>query len=66
MAKGHIRARGPGAWELKYDIGVDPVTGRRIREAGEALLASSGVAGSALLLSPDRQGLVVSGRSDTG
>ena len=30
MAKGHIRARGPGAWELKYDIGVDPVTGRRI------------------------------------
>ena len=30
MAKGHIRARGPGAWELKYDIGVNPVTGRRI------------------------------------
>jgi hypothetical protein len=30
MAKGHIRARGPGAWELKYDIGVDPATGRRI------------------------------------
>ena len=24
MAKGHIRARGPGAWELKYDIGVEP------------------------------------------
>src|ERR1035441_1851930 len=22
MAKGHIRARGPGAWELKYDAGV--------------------------------------------
>jgi integrase len=31
---GHIRARGPGAWELKYDIGPDPVTGkRRIRYA---------------------------------
>ena len=30
MAKGHIRARGPGAWELKYDIGVNPATGRRI------------------------------------
>jgi len=27
--KGHIRARGPGAWELKYDIGPDPVTGKR-------------------------------------
>jgi hypothetical protein len=32
--KGHVRARGPGAWELKYDIGPDPVTGeRRIRYA---------------------------------
>jgi integrase len=30
MAKGHIRARGPGAWELKYDAGIDPVTGRRV------------------------------------
>jgi integrase len=30
MAKGHIRARGPGAWELKYDIGVDPATGQRM------------------------------------
>jgi integrase len=30
MAKGHIRARGPGAWELKYDTGIDPVTGRRV------------------------------------
>ena len=27
---GHIRARGPGAWELKNDIGRDPKTGRRI------------------------------------
>ena len=26
---GHIRARGPGAWELKYDIGRDPITGKR-------------------------------------
>ena len=30
MAKGHIRARGPGAWELKYDVGVNAATGRRI------------------------------------
>ena len=30
MAKGHIRARGPGAWELKYDVGVNPATGSRI------------------------------------
>jgi integrase len=30
VAKGHIRARGPGAWELKYDAGVDSATGRRI------------------------------------
>jgi integrase len=30
MAKGHIRARGPGAWELKYDVGLNPATGRRI------------------------------------
>lgn len=30
MAKGHIRQRGPNAWELKYDTGVDPVSGKRI------------------------------------
>jgi hypothetical protein len=30
MSAGHIRPRGPGAWELKYDIGRDPKTGRRI------------------------------------
>ena len=30
MAKGHIRARGPGAWELKYDAGINPATGLRI------------------------------------
>jgi integrase len=29
MSAGHIRPRGPGAWELKYDIGRDPVTGKR-------------------------------------
>jgi integrase len=30
MAKGHIRARGPCAWELKYDVGIDPVSNKRI------------------------------------
>ena len=30
MSAGHIRPRGPGAWELKYDVGCDPKTGRRI------------------------------------
>lgn len=30
MSQGSIRARGKGAWELKYDVGHDPVTGRRM------------------------------------
>ena len=29
MSAGHVRQRGAGAWELKYDIGRDPLTGRR-------------------------------------
>lgn len=29
MSAGHIRPRGPGAWEIKYDVGRDPLTGRR-------------------------------------
>jgi integrase len=29
MSAGHIRPRGTGAWELKYDIGRDPKTGKR-------------------------------------
>lgn len=28
MARGHIRERGPGAWELKVYVGRDPVTGK--------------------------------------
>ena len=28
--KGHIRQRGPTAWEIKYDAPADPVTGRRV------------------------------------
>ncbi len=27
---GHIRPRGKGAWELKFEVGHDPVTGRRV------------------------------------
>jgi integrase len=27
--KGHIRQRSPGSWELRYDFGVDPGTGKR-------------------------------------
>ena len=30
MSNGHIRPRGKGAWELKFDIGLDPLTGRRV------------------------------------
>ena len=28
MSKGHVRARGPGAWELKFDAG------QTLRQAG--------------------------------
>jgi integrase len=27
---GHIRRRGERSWELKFDLGIDPVTGKRI------------------------------------
>jgi integrase len=27
---GHIRQRGKNAWEIKFDVGTDPLTGRRI------------------------------------
>lgn len=30
MSAGHIRRRGKQSWELKYDIGRDPITGRRL------------------------------------
>jgi integrase len=30
MASGHLRQRGSGSWELKYDAGVDTVTRKRI------------------------------------
>ena len=29
MSNGHIRRRGEGSWELKWDIGRDPATGKR-------------------------------------
>ena len=27
--KGHIRQRSEGSWELRYDFGTDPATGKR-------------------------------------
>jgi integrase len=30
MAQGHIRQQGSGSWEIKFDLGRDPVTERRI------------------------------------
>jgi len=27
---GHIRRRGERSWELKFDLGTDPVTGKRL------------------------------------
>ncbi|HEY5378692.1 MAG TPA: tyrosine-type recombinase/integrase [Pseudolabrys sp.] len=30
MAQGHIRAQGKRSWEIKFDAGRDPVTGRRL------------------------------------
>src|ERR1700724_1768393 len=29
VMSGHIRRRGERSWELKFDIGADPVTGKR-------------------------------------
>jgi len=28
--RGHIRRRGRRSWELKYELGTDPRTGRRV------------------------------------
>jgi integrase len=30
MAQGHIRPQGEGSWQLKFDLGRDPVSGKRI------------------------------------
>jgi integrase len=30
MSQGHIRQQGEGSWEIKFDLGRDPSTGRRI------------------------------------
>ena len=27
---GHVRRRGESSWELKYEVGTDPGTGKRI------------------------------------
>src|SRR6516162_5740110 len=30
MSQGHIRSQGEGSWEIKFDLGRDPLTGRRL------------------------------------
>jgi integrase len=30
MSQGHVRQQGKGSWELKFDLGRDPLSGRRI------------------------------------
>jgi integrase len=30
MSQGHIRLQGKGSWEIKFDLGRDPISGRRI------------------------------------
>ena len=30
MSQGHIRQQGKGSWELKFDLGRDPLTGKRV------------------------------------
>lgn len=30
MSRGHIRPQGKGSWEIKFDLGRNPLTGRRI------------------------------------
>lgn len=30
MSQGHIRQQGNGSWEIKFDLGRDPLTGKRI------------------------------------
>ncbi len=30
QGQGHIRQRGPRSWEIKFDLGRDPVTGKRV------------------------------------
>lgn len=30
MSQGHIRPQGQNSWEIKFDLGRDPLTGRRI------------------------------------
>jgi hypothetical protein len=30
MSQGHIRAQSDGSWEIKFDLGRDPLSGRRI------------------------------------
>src|SRR5947209_14895478 len=61
---GHIRRRGKSSWELKFDIGADPVTGKRLtryhsfkgskREAEAELVRLKAAANSGDYVDPSR------------
>ncbi len=36
MSQGHIRPQGEGSWEIKFDLGPDPLTGHRVTKSFRA------------------------------
>jgi integrase len=66
MSSGHIRRRGERSWELKFDVGVDPVTGRRrIRYASVKGTKTDAKAGLVRLLHTVNAGTFVDPSKDT-
>lgn len=63
---GHLRRRGERSWELKFDVGNDPLTGqRRIRYAsfkGPKLYLRSGHHSTAIPVSARRRAAEVAAR----
>src|SRR5690348_14951059 len=65
--KGHIRRRGERSWEIKFDLGADPLTGKRLtryqsfkgtkREAEKKLLELLGQAEAGALLKRSKETL---------